>query len=161
GRARSAAAGDGPQPVAAAVRAHDGESRADPEAPEPAFAARSRDSYGGATLKHARSPLSPAVIYLAIGLLAGPLGLSLLAPALNEDGWLIEAVAEAAVAISLLCVGLRLRAPLQWNAWKLPLRLGTVTMLATMAMIAGAAHVFFELSFAQALLLGAILAPTD
>jgi len=54
-----------------------------------------------------------------------------------------------------------LRAPLQWNAWKLPLRLGTVTMLATMAMIAGAAHVFFELSFAQALLLGAVLAPTD
>lgn len=112
-------------------------------------------------MKSSRLPLSPAVIYLAVGVLAGPLGLRILAPGLHEDGRLIESIAEAAVALSLLCVGLRLRAPLQWNAWRAPARLATVTLLATIFLIAGAAHIFFALSFAQALLLGAILAPTD
>jgi NhaP-type Na+/H+ or K+/H+ antiporter len=112
-------------------------------------------------VKSARWPLSPAVIYLAVGLLVGPLGFRLLAPGLREDGRLIESLAEAALALSLFCVGLRLRAPLQWNAWRTPVRLASVTLLATIVLIAGAAHIFFELSFAQALLLGAILAPTD
>jgi len=89
------------------------------------------------------------------------LGFRLLAPGLREDGRLIESIAEAALALSLLCVGLRLRAPLQWNAWRAPARLATVTLLATTLLIAGAAHIFFDLSFVQALLLGAILAPTD
>jgi sodium/hydrogen antiporter len=112
-------------------------------------------------VKHPRWPLSPAVIYLAVGLIAGPLGFRLLAPGLREDGRLIEAIAEVAVAVSLFCVGLRLRAPLQWSAWQVPARLSTVTLLATIMLIAGAAHIFFDLSFVEALLLGAILAPTD
>jgi NhaP-type Na+/H+ or K+/H+ antiporter len=112
-------------------------------------------------VKSARWPLSPAVIYLAVGLLVGPLGFRLLAPGLREDSRLIESIAEAALALSLLCVGLRLRTPLQWSAWRTPARLATVTLLATIVLIAGAAHVFFDLSFVQALLLASILAPTD
>ena len=102
-----------------------------------------------------------AVPSLTLGVLLGPLGLGLIDPAPREDGRLIEAVGEIALLVSLYCVGLRLRVPLEWQLWRPPVRLATLTMLATIALAAGAAHVLLGLSFAQALLLGAILAPTD
>jgi NhaP-type Na+/H+ or K+/H+ antiporter len=105
--------------------------------------------------------ITPAVIWLAVGMLIGPLGIKLLMPGLQEDGHLIGAITETALLVSLFCVGLRLRAPLQWRYWRTPMRLGTLTMLATVLLIAGLAHSFFNLTFAEALLLGAILAPTD
>jgi NhaP-type Na+/H+ or K+/H+ antiporter len=74
---------------------------------------------------------------------------------------LVEAVSETAVLVSLFCVGLRLGVPLEWQRWKAPVRLATISMLVTIALIAGAANVFLNVPFSQALLLGAILAPTD
>lgn len=109
----------------------------------------------------ARWPVSPPVLYLAAGVLIGPLGLRLLEPGLREHGRLIEAVAELAVVLSLFCVGLRLRTPFEWASWRAPVRLATVSMLATVLFVAGIAHVCFGLTFAQGLLLGAILAPVD
>lgn len=38
--------------------------------------------------------MSPAVVYLAIGALVGPIGIRLVAPDLAEHGRLIEAVSE-------------------------------------------------------------------
>jgi len=94
-------------------------------------------------------------------MLLGPLGLRLLQPQLMEDGGPIESVSEVALLICLFCVGLRLRLPLEWRLWRLPLRLATVTTLATAALAAAAAHLMFDMNLAQALLLGVILAPTD
>jgi NhaP-type Na+/H+ or K+/H+ antiporter len=109
----------------------------------------------------ARRPASPAVLALAIGALVGPPGLRLLEPQLMEDGGLIQSVSEVALLVCLFCVGLRLRVPFDWRPWRVPLHLSTLTMLATVIFGALAAHVLFEMSFVQALLLGAILAPTD
>jgi NhaP-type Na+/H+ or K+/H+ antiporter len=70
-------------------------------------------------------------------------------------------LSEAALLICMFCVGLRLRAPLDWTLWRVPLRLASITFVATIGLIAGAASMFFGLTFPQAVLLGAILAPTD
>jgi len=108
-----------------------------------------------------RRPALAAVLALALGFLLGPLGLRLLRPQLIEDGGAIESLSEIALLIGLFCLGLRLRAPLEWRIWRIPLRLSTLTMLATVAMAAAAAHLIFDMDLPQSLLLGAILAPTD
>ena len=97
---------------------------------------------------------------LALGLVAGACGSRLL-PHAGDHTRLVEAFSETAILLSLFCVGLRLGVPLEWRLWKAPVRLATVSMLVTVVLVAGAADVFLDLSFSQALLLGAILAPTD
>jgi NhaP-type Na+/H+ or K+/H+ antiporter len=93
-------------------------------------------------------------------MVAGVWGSRLL-PHAAEHMRLIETLSETAILVSLFCVGLRLGVPLDWKRWKAPLRLATISMLVTVALVAGAADVFLNLPFSQALLLGAILAPTD
>jgi NhaP-type Na+/H+ or K+/H+ antiporter len=108
-----------------------------------------------------RMPLSFAVIYLAAGLLIGPHGLDLLAIDLVRNAREVEVLAEVAVLISLFAVGLRLRLPLTWDAWRTPVKLASLTMVLTIAGIALAAHGLLHLPWPAALLLGAVLAPTD
>ncbi len=109
----------------------------------------------------ARRPAHAAVVALAVGILLGPMGLRLLRPQLMEDGSLIETSSEIALLTCLFCLGLRLRAPIEWHTWRIPLRLSTLTTLATAALAAAAAHLMFDMSLAESLLLGAIIAPTD
>ncbi|MEA3178713.1 MAG: sodium/hydrogen antiporter [Gammaproteobacteria bacterium] len=108
-----------------------------------------------------RRPAHAAVVALAVGALLGPLGLRLLRPQLLEDGALIETVSEIALLTCLFCLGLRLRLPIEWRTWRIPLRLSTLTTLATAALSAAAAHLMFDMNLAESLLLGAIIAPTD
>jgi len=51
--------------------------------------------------------------------------------------------------------------PFDWRFWRIPLRLATLTMLATATLVAAAAHVLFGMNLVEALLLGVVLAPTD
>ncbi|MFL6605299.1 MAG: cation:proton antiporter [Steroidobacteraceae bacterium] len=108
-----------------------------------------------------RRPAYAAVVALAVGVLLGPMGLRLLRPQLMEDGALIETVSEIALLTCLFCLGLRLRMPIEWRTWRVPLRLSTLGTLATIALAAAAAHLMFDMSLAESLLLGAIIAPTD
>lgn len=102
-----------------------------------------------------------ALLSLAVGALVGPLGLRLIEPGIQEHVQRIETLSEIALAACLFCVGLRLRVRLDWAVWRVPVRLATLALAGTILIIAGAAHIFFNLIFAEALLLGAILAPTD
>ena len=108
-----------------------------------------------------RRPAHAAVVALALGVLLGPLGLHLLRPQLMEDGALIETLSEIALLTCLFCLGLRLRMPIEWRTWRTPLRLSLLTTLATVALAAAAAHLMFDMSLAESLLLGAVIAPTD
>jgi NhaP-type Na+/H+ or K+/H+ antiporter len=98
---------------------------------------------------------------LAVGAVVGPAGLRLLEPHVLEDSELVESVSQLALLVSLFCVGLRLRVPLEWHCWRMPLRLSTVSFLVLATLAAALAHVLFDVSFSQALLLGAVLGPTD
>lgn len=108
-----------------------------------------------------RRPAYAAVVALAVGVSLGPLGLRILRPQLMEDGAPIETISEIALLTCLFCLGLRLRTPIEWRTWRVPLRLSTLTTVATAALAAAAAHLLFDMTLAQSLLLGAIIAPTD
>lgn len=108
-----------------------------------------------------RLPLSTAMLYLAAGFALGPAGGALLTPDPLLHAGLLERVTEVAVLISLFSVGLKLGLPLSNPHWLLPLRLAFVSMALTVALIALAGVFMLDLPLGAAVLLGAILAPTD
>lgn len=108
-----------------------------------------------------RLPVSTSIIYLAVGAAVGPYGLKLLDWDLIGAAPLLERLAEIAVLVSLFTVGLQLRRSLTDRAWWLPVRLASVTMLLSIALVALVGVVALGLPLGAAILLGAILAPTD
>ncbi len=113
----------------------------------------------GTSLK--RLPLSTAMLYLAAGYGLGPAGWSLMSPDPLTYSGILERVAEVAVLISLFAVGLKLGLPLSDKGWRLPARLAIVSMTITVVLIAAIGVFGLGLSLGAAVLLGAILAPTD
>ncbi|CAM3483393.1 Sodium:proton antiporter [Bordetella sputigena] len=109
----------------------------------------------------ARVLLSSAMIYLCVGYVLGPSWLSLISPDPLHHADVLEKLAEAAVLISLFTVGLRMGVPMLDRRWLLPLRLAFVSMALTVGMIAFLAVHALGMSWAEAILLGGILAPTD
>lgn len=108
-----------------------------------------------------RLPLSPALIYLAIGWGIGPQGLGLLALEPVRHAKVLEVLTEIAVLITLFAVGLRMRMPLSAPRWRAPLRLAGPGMVVTTALAAIAAYTLLDLPIAAAVLLAAVLSPTD
>ena len=109
----------------------------------------------------ARLPLSAAMLYLAVGVGIGPLGLGLLHLDALKNTVLLERLTEVAVLISLFTTGLKLELPFSDQRWRIPVQLATVSMLVTVAGITALGVWGLGLSLGAAVLLGAILAPTD
>jgi NhaP-type Na+/H+ or K+/H+ antiporter len=106
-------------------------------------------------------PISSSAIYLALGLAIGPLGFGWLEIDLrNEVGW-FERLTEVSVIVALFVGGLKLRLPLRDPAWIAARRLGGPIMLATIIGVAVCAKLLLGVDTAMALLIGAVLAPTD
>jgi NhaP-type Na+/H+ or K+/H+ antiporter len=108
-----------------------------------------------------RLPLSPAVIYLAIGLAAGALLGAPTAATIKAHAPVLTLYTEAVVLVSLFAVGLRLRLPLAGPAWRVALLMAGPGMLVMVAAAAVAGVAVLGLPWPAALLLAAILAPTD
>ena len=108
-----------------------------------------------------RLPLSPGVLYLAIGYGLGPAGWALMAPDPLVHSADLERMAEVALLISLFSVGLKLGIPLRDKRWYLPLRLAFPSMALTVAFVAAIGVFLLGLPAGAAILLAAILAPTD
>jgi sodium/hydrogen antiporter len=108
-----------------------------------------------------RLPLSSAMVYLALGWLLGPEVADVLRPHPVVHAAVLERLAEAALLISLFAVGMQLGVPLRDRRWWLPLRLAFVSMAAMVAMITAIGVWVLDLPPGAAVLLGAILAPTD
>ena len=125
------------------------------------WAAVRRQDNTRADLPLTRWSAHPILLGLGLGVLIGPAGLRLLEPHVVEDSALVESVSEVVLLVALFCAGLRLRVPFEWHFWRIPLRLATLTMLATATLAAAAAHVLFGVNLVAALLLGVVLAPTD
>ena len=108
-----------------------------------------------------RLPISTAMLYLGAGYCLGPAGWDMLAPDPLTNAAVLERVAEGAVLVSLFAVGLRLGLPLSNKGWRLSIRLAVMSMCITVGLIAAIAMLGFGMSLGAAILLGAILAPTD
>jgi sodium/hydrogen antiporter len=107
-----------------------------------------------------RLPVSTALIYLGVGLVLGPAGADLVALDARRAPWL-EHLTEVAVIVSLYIGGLRLRLPIGHPAWRAAFRLAVPVMLASIAGVAVATWWLLDVPPAIALLVGAMLAPTD
>jgi sodium/hydrogen antiporter len=108
-----------------------------------------------------RLPLSPAMLYLPIGFILGPSGAALVTLDPYANAELLTLLTEIALLISLFTVGLKLRVPLSDPIWRMPFLLGVLGMLATVGLVAAAGVWLLDLPPVLAVLLGAILSPTD
>lgn len=108
-----------------------------------------------------RLPVTTSVIYLLLGMAIGPVGFGWLRIDMRESAHWLERLTEVAVIVSLFVGGLKLR--LHWRdpAWAAARRLAGPVMLVSILGVALFAHFVMGLDFALALLLGAMLAPTD
>jgi len=106
-----------------------------------------------------RLPLSYALIYLVCGVLLSPYGFSLID--VRPDAEFLERLTEFVVIISLFSCGLKMSRPLRVWAWNSTVRLIGLLMPITIFAIAAIAHWALGFNWGAAILLGAILAPTD
>ena len=113
----------------------------------------------GSVLK--RLPLTASMFYLAVGVALGPVGAGLLALDPLRDAALLERVTEVAVIVSLFTAGLKLRLPLTNQRWRPAMLLASVGMVVTVGLIALTGVMGIGLTIGGAIVLGAVLAPTD
>jgi NhaP-type Na+/H+ or K+/H+ antiporter len=116
-------------------------------------------AFAGSVLR--RAPLSAAMFYLAAGFAIGPAGAGMLDLRFPAGAAAVERVAEVAVLVSLFTAGLKLRVAPGDRRWLLPLRLAVLSMAITVGLIALAGVFLLGLPVGAAVLLGAIIAPTD
>ncbi len=116
---------------------------------------------GLATPMVRRLPVSPAMVYLAVGLVVGPTVFGLFHFNPLKQAALFEILTEVAVLIALFSAGVKMPVPITFARWRTPVFLAIFTMTATVALVAGYAYYILGLSLGAAVLLGAIIAPTD
>ncbi len=109
----------------------------------------------------ARLPVTPAIIYLAVGMVAGPTVLDAFHFNPLKQAALLEVLTEVAVLISLFAAGVKMPVPVSLARWRTPVLLATVSMTVTVGLVAAFAWYLLDLPLGAAILLGAILAPTD
>jgi sodium/hydrogen antiporter len=106
-----------------------------------------------------RLPLSYALIYLVAGIVLGPYGIKIID--LQPDAEFLERLTEIVVIVSLFGCGIKMNRPLNLWAWHSTVRLIGLLMPLSIGAIALASHFLLGLNWGAAVLLGAILAPTD
>lgn len=109
----------------------------------------------------ARLPLSAAMLYLGVGVAVSPVGLGLLKLDAMKNALLLERLTEVAVLVSLFTAGMKLEFRFKDRRWRVPVQLATVSMLLTVAAVTALGVYALNLPLGAAVLLGAILAPTD
>jgi sodium/hydrogen antiporter len=106
---------------------------------------------------------SSAIVYLLMGAVLS-IGLTAVGVDLVEplrDSELIERAAEFAVIVALFSAGIRLDRRFSLRGWSSSVRLIAIAMPLTIAGVAAFAHLAMGLSLGAAIVLGAVLAPTD
>ncbi len=108
-----------------------------------------------------KTKVSYAIVYVLIGAL-----LYLFIPSLPKADPLEHQefalhLTEIVVIISIMGTGLKIDEPFSLKTWLVPLRLVSITMLLSITAVAFVTWYFFNLNPASAILLGAVLAPTD
>jgi NhaP-type Na+/H+ or K+/H+ antiporter len=91
----------------------------------------------------------------------GPAGFGLISIDATEYAPTLTVITEIALLISLFTVGLKLRVSLSDEIWWLPVRLGVIAMILTIGLLTLIGIYLLHLPPGAAVLLAAILAPTD
>jgi len=117
---------------------------------------------GAMSHEHERA-FSASLIYLGLGAVAAAaiqlLDIEWIEPL--KDATVLEHVAEVALIFALFSSGLKLDRSLRWREWGSVVRMLAIAMPLTIAGVALFASEVIGLSLAAAVMLGAVLAPTD
>ena len=108
-----------------------------------------------------RNPLTLPILYVALGALVYTLPLPLPPADPVRYPFITERLAELAVLVALVGVGLRIDTRFGWRRWALTWRLLGITMPLTILAGLWLGQAWLGYSVATAMLLGAVLAPTD
>jgi len=108
-----------------------------------------------------RLPLTSSMVYLTVGVVVGPTALGAFHFNPLEQSGLPELLTEVAVLISLFTAGMKMPVPVRYMRWRTPVLLAFVAMALTIALMAAFGHLVLGLGWGAAILLGAVLAPTD
>jgi NhaP-type Na+/H+ or K+/H+ antiporter len=106
-------------------------------------------------------PLSFPIVYVALGMAVFALPLRLPTADPLAEGDVVERMTELAVIVSLMGAGLKIDRTIGWASWRTTRRLLVLAMPLTIAGVAVLGWWAAGLAPAAALLLGAVLAPTD
>jgi NhaP-type Na+/H+ or K+/H+ antiporter len=106
-------------------------------------------------------PLSTSALYLCFGIAIGPAFLGLAQLDLVRSAAVVERIAELAVIVALFVGGLRLRLRLLDRSWIAAWLLAGPVMLLSIGGVAAFVYFAFGLPLPAAVLVGAVLAPTD
>lgn len=106
-------------------------------------------------------PITTSALYLALGLALGPAGLAVVSLDIVASSHYLERITETAVIVALFVGGLKLRLPWRDPAWRAAFVLAGPVMLLTIVGLAAVAHFVLGIPGPLALLLAAVLAPTD
>jgi NhaP-type Na+/H+ or K+/H+ antiporter len=140
-----------------------GLSLADPYAVGLAFLGVALVAAIAALSRQRERPFSASMLYLALGLAAAfaldVFGVRWLDPI--ADAQLFERLTELAVIVALFTTGLRIDRQLSWGSWSSVTRLLVLVMPLSIAAVAGLSHLLLGLPLGAAIVLGAVLAPTD
>ncbi|MCF8057197.1 MAG: cation:proton antiporter [Desulfocapsa sp.] len=106
-------------------------------------------------------PITSSIIYLAIGILLGPMILGLFHFNPLKESVLLEILTEVAVLISLFAAGVKMPVPVTFARWRAPILLAFFAMTVSVGLVTLFAYYMLGLPLGAAVLLGAIVAPTD
>ena len=109
----------------------------------------------------ADKPMSFPLLYVVAGFAIFSLPVGVPPPDPVQNPVFAEHLTELVVIIALMGAGLKLDRPFDWRSWSSAWRLLGITMPLTIAAIALAGYTLLGLSAATAVLLGAVVAPTD
>jgi sodium/hydrogen antiporter len=106
-----------------------------------------------------RLPISYAIIYLIAGIALSPYGFNVIR--IRPGAEFLERLSEFVILISLFSCGLKINRPLRPWAWRSTARLIGILMPFCIFAVAAIAYWGLGMGVGAAILLGAILAPTD
>ena len=107
------------------------------------------------------APLSVPIVFLLMGMAFYALPIGVDGPRVGTEDQEAERLTEFVVIVSLMGAGLKLGRPIGWRGWQTTWRLLGIAMPLTIGAIALLAGGPLGLPLASAVLLGAVLAPTD
>ena len=108
-----------------------------------------------------RTPISLPMLQLSFGLMVGYWWTSLAFLNPIDNGLIIEKLTEIVVLVSLVGAGIKIDTELSWRLWRPTMRLLLITMPIGIFAMAVLGYYAFGMTLGAAILLGAVLAPTD
>lgn len=108
-----------------------------------------------------KTKISYSILYVVIGMLLYSVFNFLPAPDPRKHRDFAVHLSELVVIVSLMCTGLKIDQQFSFKTWRIPFRLITVTMVLCIAAVTAIGMYFFHMKLHVALLLAAVLSPTD